>query len=970
MTASPERWATVERLYHAALARPVDARAAFVADACEGDQDLRREVESLLAQGASADAVLTRGAVVAAAGLVSDVSASALTGRRLGAYHVLSPLGAGGMGEVYRARDTRLGREVAIKILPREFTAHPDRLARFEREARVLASLNHPHIGGIYGVEEGEGIHALVLELVEGETLADRIARGAVPVKDALAMAREIADALDSAHEKGIVHRDLKPANIKITPKGMVKVLDFGLAKVDAEDAAPNLSKSPTMTIGATHGGVILGTAPYMSPEQARGQVVDKRTDIWAFGCVLYEMLAGRAAFQGDTLSDLIAAVLHREPDWALLPATTPASIHRLLRRCLAKETRRRLHDIADAALEIDDALAGTLDASPAATAHETASVRLRWIGASISVVALSAAGIAGWYLARPSADRDAATPQFSRIVRVTSGPAREVAPVISPDGKWVAYVSNERGPNDIWVKFVSGGAPANLTASASLDIGANTAIGGLDISPDGTRIAVQARPIGAQTPFATWEVPAPLPGLPHKLLDDGLLGMRWSPDGRQITYIRAGASAGDALWSADADGTNRRELIKAQGGLHIHWPTWSADGFIYFMRTVSTIGNLDQAEIYRINARGGATEAVVSTLRRAMHPVPTDRGLVYAANPTSGEMSLWWRPAGGEPRRVTTGVGEYAEPRLSSDGQRLVATAYDIHETLVRVAVAPTAAPAPSRLTDGFGGDLDPTISTTGSQLVFSSWRAGERKLWTSTQNASNPQPLTSGPGFDDRPAFSPDGRQIAFASDRGGSRAIWLVSSDGGTPRKLVDASLPGSVSWSSDGKEIVYSATAGDWPGLSSVSVADSTVRRITTPGVATDPAWSPTRDLIAYLQPNTTGPTIVRLAFVNSKGEAQYGNVPPPVEPATGFNNGMIAWSPDGQRLAVVSQNTNAPASIWIVTLQGATLSYRKLVELPNGPRIRGLTWTPDGSSIVFGQHDAGSDIVLLDQAVSP
>jgi Tol biopolymer transport system component len=183
-------------------------------------------------------------------------------------------------------------------------------------------------------------------------------------------------------------------------------------------------------------------------------------------------------------------------------------------------------------------------------------------------------------------------------------------------------------------------------------------------------------------------------------------------------------------------------------------------------------------------------------------------------------------------------------------------------------------------------------------------------------------------------------------------------------------VDASLPGSVSWSSDGKEIVYSATAGDWPGLSSVSVADSTVRRITTPGVATDPAWSPTRDLIAYLQPNTTGPTIVRLAFVNSKGEAQYGNVPPPVEPATGFNNGMIAWSPDGQRLAVVSQNTNAPASIWIVTLQGAALSYRKLVELPNGPRIRGLTWTPDGSSIVFGQHDAASDIVLLDQATSP
>src|SRR5262245_10949322 len=277
MALSPDRWDAVERLFHAALARPVDERAAFLADACAGDEELRREVETLLVEHTSADAEFSRGAAVAAAGLVSDVDRSVLTGRRLGAYQILSPIGAGGMGEVYRARDTRLGREVAIKILPRAFTADADRLARFEREARVLASLNHPHIAAIHGIEDtsvdgGAPVRALILELVEGETLANRIARAGtkgLPVKEALDIARQVADALDAAHEKGIVHRDLKPANIKITPQGVVKVLDFGLAKAHGDAAVPSLTHSPTITIGGTREGVIVGTAKYMSPEQS-----------------------------------------------------------------------------------------------------------------------------------------------------------------------------------------------------------------------------------------------------------------------------------------------------------------------------------------------------------------------------------------------------------------------------------------------------------------------------------------------------------------------------------------------------------------------------------------------------------------------------------------------------------------------------------------------------------------------------
>jgi len=290
-------------------------------------------------------------------------------GTRIGVYEIVALLGAGGMGEVYRARDTKLGRDVALKIVLPRFTADADRVARFKREARLLASLNHPHIGAIYGFEDTGNVPALVLELVEGDRLDYRVRRGPLPLSEALAVAQQIADALDAAHGAAIIHRDLKPSNIKITPDGVVKVLDFGLAKaLAAEGSAPDLSKSPTMTPGGTIEGAILGTAAYMSPEQARGQPVDKRTDIWAFGCVIFEMLTGSSAFARETVTDTIAAVVGAEPEWKLLPAETPGSIRRLLTRCLQKDARRRLHDIADARIELEDAMATPVEPAPLPT--------------------------------------------------------------------------------------------------------------------------------------------------------------------------------------------------------------------------------------------------------------------------------------------------------------------------------------------------------------------------------------------------------------------------------------------------------------------------------------------------------------------------------------------------------------------------------------------------------------------------
>src|SRR3954452_468125 len=354
------------------------------------------------------------------------------TGTRFGVYEIRGVLGAGGMGEVYRARDTRLGRDVAIKVLAARFAADGDRLARFEREARLLALLNHPGIGAIYGLElatgavDEPGMPGLILELVEGDTLADRIQRGPIPVAAALVVARQIAEALDVAHERGIVHRDLKPANIKITADNVVKILDFGLAKALAnESGESDIASSPTITSDSTRAGVILGTAAYMSPEQARGQRIDKRTDVWAFGCVLYEMLTGTLAFGGESVSDAIAAILAREPDWARLPASTPPRVRVLLGRCLEKDVRRRLRDIADARLDLDEALAQP--AASATAAVERASAPSWQALALLGLGVMGASGGVGWVAARPG--EPPTVPTFDRVIRLVSTAAHEFAP-------------------------------------------------------------------------------------------------------------------------------------------------------------------------------------------------------------------------------------------------------------------------------------------------------------------------------------------------------------------------------------------------------------------------------------------------------------------------------------------------------------------------------------------------------------
>ena len=402
-----DRWPRIEQLYHAAASREPAERAAFLDEACAGDETLRREVESLLAHEDAAR-FMEGSALEAAAKLVTDDPGTTLMGRQVGAHQIVSWLGAGGMGEVYRARDTKLNRDVALKVLPDAFAYDPERLARFQREARILASLNHPNIAQIYGLEESGDVRALVLELVDGPTLQDRIAQGPIPIEDALPIARQIAEALEAAHEQGIIHRDLKPANVKVKDDGTVKVLDFGLAKAlgpELSDTDAANSPEMTMTAAATKMGVIMGTAAYMSPDQARGGVADRRADNWSFGVLLYEMLTGQQLFTGATVSDTLASVLKTEPNWNVLPADIPALLRRLLCRCLEKDRKRRLQHIGDARADIEDArtIEGRLSAEVAPVARFALWQRPLSMALAASLIVGVITGLAVWSLVTPT---------------------------------------------------------------------------------------------------------------------------------------------------------------------------------------------------------------------------------------------------------------------------------------------------------------------------------------------------------------------------------------------------------------------------------------------------------------------------------------------------------------------------------------------------------------------------------------
>jgi len=488
-------------------------------------------------------------------------------GTRIHAYEITAAIGAGGMGQVYRARDTRLGRDVAIKVLPSDVAIDDDRLRRFEREAQILASLNHPNIAAIYGVEDATGVPALVMELVDGPTLADSIVTGPIPIRDALPIARQIAEALEAAHEQGIIHRDLKPANIKVRPDGAVKVLDFGLAKAfdPAAWRSGGATNSPTVTMHATRSGIILGTAAYMAPEQARGKAVDRRVDIWAFGVVLYEMLSGTRLFRGEDTSDTLALVLTNEPDWTKLPTSTPEPIRRLLRRCLDKDPKRRLASASDARLEIDDAVREPVGHAPRPSRTDVRSIRLwRAIAALVTLIALA---LSTWVFG-PSAVQPA-----SRVdVFLPEGTTRGDFVSVSPDGRKVIFTAASN--SGLWVRDLGSLEWRRLPGTE----------GGQSPfwSPDGRYVAFALGP-QLKKVDTTGGPPETLCTVPSSAVGSG----SWNRDG-VIVFGSWGGGAGGPLWRVSQAGgaaTALTEVNVSKGELYHTWPTFLEDGthFLYF---------------------------------------------------------------------------------------------------------------------------------------------------------------------------------------------------------------------------------------------------------------------------------------------------------------------------------------------------------------------------------------------------
>ena len=436
---SPERWKEIERVYQRSVELPPEGRRQFLAESC-GDVEIRREVESLLAQQGNAPSFIEQRGLDVARDMMTANPAGVLVGRTIGHYEVRAFIAAGGMGEVYRARDSRLGRDVAVKVLPHRFSEDIEQLRRSEREAKLLASLNHPNIAAIYDLEESDGIRCLVLEFVEGQTLAERLKRGRLPLGEALEISRQIAIALEAAHEQAIVHRDLKPGNIMIVASSAVKVLDFGIAK---------MLEPQTETDGPTNidsAGVVLGTPSYMSPEQARGNPMDKRADIWAFGCVLYELLTGRQAFQGGSVTDTLAAVLTADPDWNRLPEDTPVGIRRLIERCLRKDRNRRLQTIADARIEIEEARAEPSKDQSVLPARSRRRESMAWALVGLLAVSISAALVLGRFHALAEA------PEM-RLEITTPPTDYPYSFSISPDGRQLAFTATRDGRSALWIR-------------------------------------------------------------------------------------------------------------------------------------------------------------------------------------------------------------------------------------------------------------------------------------------------------------------------------------------------------------------------------------------------------------------------------------------------------------------------------------------------------------------------------------
>jgi serine/threonine protein kinase/Tol biopolymer transport system component len=738
-----QNWDRVEELFHRALEHPLELRPAFLDEACGGDEGLCRQVEILLSNDVRARSFFERPRVDE-----TTVTMAMQAGRQLGPYRIISALGAGGMGEVYRAHDSKLGRDVAIKTLPREFARDSARLARFRGEARALASLNHPNVGAIYGLEEAGGFECLVLELVEGETL-----RGPLPLATALDRADQVAAALEAAHKKRIVHRDLKPANVKVTPEGRVKVLDFGLAKAISESAR-DVSQSTSAAGAHTMAGHIVGTPGYMSPEQARGQEVDQRADIWAFGCLMYELLTGRRVFKGDTVQDTIAAVLEREPDWSALPPKAPARIRDLLRRCLEKDPAKRVSEISEARRVIGQAPRG----------------RNRW--AITVLVAGVAIGGAVW-MRNPLGVSDS-----SKWVQVTRLPDSVSQPAFSGDGRMLAFL---RGPNsfvgraEIYVKILPDGEPVQLTNDGTRKMSPV-------FSPDGSHIVYTV--LGGRNTWDTWSIPV-LGGTPELWLSNAA-ALTWTGP-RQLMFSGIKSGQHMAILTSLEDRTEARDVYVPTHELGMaHKSYLSPDGKNVLVVEMDE-RNWTPCRLVPFDASSQGRQVGPSGQCTSAAWSPDGKWMYFAAMPSTGRFHIWrQRFPDGKPEQVTSGTTQEEGIAVSPDGKFLITAA--------------ASRQRPIWFHDS-SGDRQISLEAYGlsprfhaaTRKVYYLGRRGEAsgrrdgELWVADLDSGRNEAVLPGlnlASFD----ISEDGRLLVCVLDGAGRTGVWVGRLDQRSPLKQI--------------------------------------------------------------------------------------------------------------------------------------------------------------------------------------
>ena len=849
------------------------------------------------------------------------------------------------MGEVYRARDTTLQREVALKFLPPAIEGDPEQLARFQREARLLASLNHPNIGAIHGFEEIDGLHFLVLELVPGMTLEAMLARGPLDRGTALRIMAQVAEALEAAHNTGIAHRDLKPGNIMVTGDGKVKVLDFGLAKALEQGALP---ESATMTSN-TIPGHILGTPAYMSPERLRGEPADKRADIWAFGCTLYEALSGARPFAGRTTADMLASVLDREPQWDTLPASTPPELQRVLRHCLDKDPGRRLRDAGDLRLQLEDAQAAALPRGKAGSP---------WLIPALLIAIVAVIVMAGLFVWR-GAESSLPHPVLSQV---TFAEGIEEYPAWSPDGKQIAYVAQAGQARKIFRKALASGQDVQVTHGDYDELQPAW-------SPDGRYILfIRARQPGQKLQPGdvfgqfddadVWRSEL-ASGQESKLIENAF-NPAYSFDGKHIA-VDASWAGPRRIWIVDSEGHNPQQATTdtSEEVTHVA-PQWSPDGnrivFQNIARTKFDIRVVNLAS----KQMGWITNDFFENLRPAW--APSGKYIYFSSAYRGGGWNIWRARVSsdgnlsGPLQQVTTGSGQDVELAISSDGTRMAFAILRQNADIWRLPVSPETGMAtgePEQVIGTTREDSRGAWSPDQSAIAFNSDRGGDMNIWVYSLKDGSTRQVTAGRGGDFQANWSPDGKRIAFFSSRSGTPNIWVADVATGQLTQLTkNSGININPFFSPDGSRIAYQS---DRSGRNELWVMNSDgigQHRLTNTGTGGHfMRWTNSGDAIIFRC--LCGGKLATMKISANGGEAQ-----PFVEQMGGSH---MSFSPDRSRMMdVVGHKV-----LWVTPVQGAP--PQKVFEFPDpSVRIDYPVWSPDGKWVLFDRlKPQGGDIWMME-----